>query len=69
MGFGIEVVQAPLHTDGKSALPADLKDRIMGVLVQYPDMDGSLVDWAPLAKEVKQEGGLVWLQLTCLLSR
>lgn len=59
LGFGIEVIQAPLHTDGKSALPADLKDRIMGVLVQYPDMDGSLVDWAPLAKEVKQEGGLV----------
>lgn len=58
-GFGIEVVQMPLQVDGRSALPQEVKDRVMGVLVQYPDINGTLIDWAPLAKEVKEVGGLV----------
>lgn len=60
-GFGVEVVQAPLQADGRARLPADVVDpaRVMGVLVQYPDVDGALVDWAPLAQEAKAHGALV----------
>ena len=59
MGFGIEVITSKLHDNGKAALPLEHKERIMGVLVQYPDVNGTLVDWAPLAKEVKELGGLL----------
>lgn len=59
MGFGIEVITSKLHNNGKAALPIEHKDRIMGVLVQYPDVNGTLIDWAPLAKEVKELGGLL----------
>lgn len=59
-GFGIEIVQQPLQENGQAReLSSDLKERILGVLVQYPDVDGLLVDWAPLAKQVKEVGGLV----------
>ncbi|KAL4401346.1 glycine decarboxylase subunit P [Malassezia pachydermatis] len=59
-GFGIEIVSRALQANGEvQAVPADVKDRVMGVLVQYPDVDGSLVDWQPLAQEVKSVGGLV----------
>ncbi|WFD29857.1 glycine dehydrogenase (aminomethyl-transferring) [Malassezia sp. CBS 17886] len=61
-GFGIDVVVAPLQHDGTAALPAhDVVDaaRLFGVLVQYPDVDGALVNWAPLASEVKAGGGVV----------
>lgn len=59
-GFGVEIVQQPLQENGQvRELSADLKERVMGVLVQYPDVDGVLVDWAPLAKQVKEVGGLV----------
>ena len=59
-GFGVEIVQQPLQENGQvRELPADLKERVMGVLVQYPDVNGVLVDWAPLAKQVKEVGGLV----------
>jgi len=59
MGFGIEVITSKLHDNGKATLPLEHKERIMGVLVQYPDVNGTLVDWAPLAKEVKELGGLL----------
>lgn len=61
-GFGVDVVQAPLHADGQAKLPpASVVDasRVMGVLVQYPNVDGALVDWAPLAQEAKANGALV----------
>lgn len=59
-GFNIEIVQAPLHAEGKAALPQDVDmSRVMGVLVQYPDVNGALVDWAPLAQEAKANGALV----------
>ena len=59
-GFGIEIVQAPLVRDGVAGMPEDVDaNRVMGVLVQYPDVNGTLVDWAPLAQQVKSHGGLV----------
>lgn len=59
-GFGINVVVRPLVRDGNAQLPADVSaEDISGVLVQYPDVNGSLVDWEPLVKEVKGLGGTV----------
>ncbi|PKI83105.1 Gcv2p [Malassezia vespertilionis] len=59
-GFGIEIAQAPLQANGKAGLPADIEsDRIMGVLVQYPNVNGEIIDWAPLAKEVKANDALL----------
>ncbi|WFD44750.1 glycine dehydrogenase (aminomethyl-transferring) [Malassezia psittaci] len=60
-GFGVEVIQTSLVKDQKACMPsASVVDpsRVMGVLVQYPNLDGALVDWAPLAKEAKAHGAL-----------
>ncbi|EPQ26369.1 uncharacterized protein PFL1_06017 [Pseudozyma flocculosa PF-1] len=61
-GFGIKVVQTDLRTpDGHRLPPPEqvARDDIIGVLVQYPDVDGRITDWAGLAKEVKSAGGMV----------
>lgn len=62
-GFGIQVVVKPLRdAAGKPSLPPDsevpLKD-VHGVLVQYPDVDGSLADWSAFAAKAKEAGALV----------
>lgn len=61
-GFGIKVVLTDLRTPSGHRLPPQdeiPRDDIMGVLVQYPDVDGRITDWEALAKEVKSFGGLV----------
>lgn len=59
-GFGIDVAVRPLVRDGRAQLPSDVApENVSGVLVQYPDINGALVDWEPLAKEVKGLGGTV----------
>ncbi|KAJ9474726.1 Glycine dehydrogenase (decarboxylating), mitochondrial [Pseudozyma hubeiensis] len=61
-GFGIKVVPTDLRTpEGHRLPPADQipREDIIGVLVQYPDVDGRLTDWEALAKEVKGFGGMV----------
>lgn len=59
-GFGIDVAVHKLQDNGKVLpIPSELTSRVMGVLVQYPDVDGSIVDWAPLAQEAKSQGALV----------
>ncbi|PWN29125.1 putative GCV2-glycine decarboxylase P subunit [Jaminaea rosea] len=58
-GFGISVVVSDLRTQGLPAEDDVKRDDIIGALVQYPDVDGRLHDWAPLAKDVKEAGGLV----------
>ncbi len=61
-GFGIKVITTNLRTpEGWRLPPQDEVPRedVMGVLVQYPDVDGRIVDWSGLSAEVKKTGGLV----------
>lgn len=59
-GFGIEIATSRLERDGRAALPSEVDtSRVFGVLVQYPNVDGRLVDWAPLAQEAKSAGATV----------
>ncbi|PWN50507.1 glycine dehydrogenase [Violaceomyces palustris] len=61
-GFGIKVVQTDLRTPQGHRLPSEdqvQRGDIMGVLVQYPDVDGRITDWEGLAKEVHSFGGMV----------
>ena len=64
-GFGIKVVQTELRTvqgvrlpfgDGEGSIK---REDVMGVLVQYPDVDGRIIDWQPLADDIHKDGGLV----------
>jgi glycine dehydrogenase len=55
-GFGINLV----YTDVDSALQdPKIKEDVCGVLVQYPDVNGSIKDFASLAETVHSTGGLV----------
>lgn len=61
-GFGIRVHVAELKNEqGHGLPPADevAREDIIGALVQYPDVDGRIIDWQGLAEEVKQAGGIV----------
>lgn len=64
-GFGINVVQTDLRTPQGTRLPYSesegsiKREDVMGILVQYPDVDGRIVDWKSLADEVHKDGGLV----------
>ncbi|KAF6766654.1 glycine dehydrogenase [Ephemerocybe angulata] len=55
-GFKVKIV-----VGDASALvnDAELKGDICGVLVQYPDVDGNIKDWASLAETTHKLGGLV----------
>ena len=55
-GFGIRLVQGDVFTDLKDeSLRADL----CGVLVQYPNVDGSIADFASVAEHVHSSGALL----------
>lgn len=55
-GFGIKVVVGnPTELVADSAIAKDL----CGVLVQYPDVDGGVQDWAGLTAKVHELGGQV----------
>ncbi|ORY43386.1 glycine dehydrogenase [Rhizoclosmatium globosum] len=54
-GFGIEVIVG----DYEKFNAAEYKDSLMGVLLQYPNSEGSLVDYASFTKSVHENGGLV----------
>lgn len=64
-GFGIKVVQCDLRTPQGTRLPygegegAIKREDVMGIIVQYPDVDGRIVDWKSLADEIHNDGGLV----------
>ncbi|MCO5553692.1 hypothetical protein L7F22_007218 [Adiantum nelumboides] len=64
-GFGIKVVQTELRTVQGVRLPfgegegSIKREDVMGVLVQYPDVDGRIIDWQPLADDIHKDGGLV----------
>lgn len=64
-GFGIKVVQCDLRTPQGTRLPygesesSIKREDVMGILVQYPDVDGRIVDWSSLADEIHKDGGLV----------
>lgn len=55
-GFGIRLVVG----DAGTALDdATLRSDICGIIVQYPDVNGSIKDYSELAKSVHEAGGLV----------
>jgi glycine dehydrogenase len=55
-GFGIDLVVGDIHALGQDkSLLADT----CGVLVQYPDVNGEIHDYAELAKEIHSSNGLV----------
>ncbi|CEH17348.1 glycine dehydrogenase [Ceraceosorus bombacis] len=56
-GFEINVEVVNL-SQGLPEVHKASKD-VMGVLVQYPDIDGRLKDWSSLAEETHKAGGLV----------
>lgn len=64
-GFNIKVVQTELRTPQGIRLPfgegegAIKRENVMAVLLQYPDVDGRIIDWQPLVDEIHKEGGLV----------
>lgn len=65
-GFGIKVVQTELRTPQGVKSPFDeggsatvKREDVMGVLLQYPDVDGRIIDWTPLVDEIHKDGGLV----------
>jgi glycine dehydrogenase len=64
-GFGIKVVQTELRTPQGIRLPFGKgesginREDVMAVLVQYPDVDGRIIDWQHLADEIHKDGGLV----------
>lgn len=61
-GFGIKVVLTDLRTPTGYRLPSEEEvpsSDIIGILVQYPDVDGRITDWKALSSEIHQKGGLV----------
>ncbi|KAF7979433.1 hypothetical protein HWV62_42574 [Athelia sp. TMB] len=55
-GFGIQLVVGDVST----AMTDDtLRSDLCGVMVQYPDVNGSIKDYSQLAKSVHDAGGLV----------
>lgn len=55
-GFGIELVVDDVFSALKSD---DLLSKLCGVLVQYPDVNGSIVDYSKLTETVHASGALV----------
>ncbi|KAL0951541.1 hypothetical protein HGRIS_008225 [Hohenbuehelia grisea] len=55
-GFGINVVVRDVHA---AVADESLRSEICGVLVQYPDVSGTIKDYSNLAEAVHSTGGLV----------
>lgn len=55
-GFGIELVVDDVFAALKSD---DLRSKLCGVLVQYPDVNGSIMDYSKLAETVHASGALL----------
>ena len=55
-GFGINLVVRDVLT---ALQDQSLRSDLCGVLVQYPDIDGSVMDFSSLAQSVHSTGGLV----------
>ncbi|KAJ3192800.1 glycine decarboxylase subunit P [Irineochytrium annulatum] len=51
-GFGIQVVVGDYQT-------FEMTDKVMGVLVQYPNTEGAVLSYDPFVKKVHAAGGLV----------
>ena len=56
-GFGIEIKIADINEELEK-LATDLgEERLMGTVVQYPDVNGDIQDWKSLTEKVKLAGG------------
>ncbi len=55
-GFGIELVQGNATTE---LLKDDVAANVSGALVQYPDIDGRIRDFAPVAEKLHRYGVLL----------
>jgi glycine dehydrogenase len=64
-GFNIKIVQTELRTPQGVRIPfgegegSIKRENVMGVLLQYPDVDGRIIVWQPLVDEIHKDGGLV----------
>lgn len=56
-GFGIELKIAESNEGLEKEIEALGDAKLMGALVQYPDVDGDIKDWAGVAGKVKAAGG------------
>jgi glycine dehydrogenase len=54
-GFGVDL-QIAESNEAFAATVDKLGDKLIGVLVQYPDVDGAIGDWAAIAEKVKGHG-------------
>ena len=55
-GFGIELLQGDATTE---LLKDDVAANVSGALVQYPDVDGRIRDFAPVAEKLHQHKALL----------
>ncbi|WVN85762.1 glycine dehydrogenase [Cryptococcus depauperatus CBS 7841] len=55
-GFGIELKVAKSNADFISTIELLGEEKLMGALVQYPDVNGEIGDWADVANTVKALG-------------
>jgi len=56
-GFGIELQIAKSNDSFESEIEQLGEAKLMGSLVQYPDVNGEIGDWAGAAAKVKKAGG------------
>jgi glycine dehydrogenase subunit 1 len=57
-GWGMELIEAPLQSVGRTALPA-LDDDVSAVIVQQPNFFGVVEDLEPIAKAAHDAGALL----------
>ncbi|ODN76746.1 glycine dehydrogenase [Cryptococcus amylolentus CBS 6039] len=55
-GFGIEIKIAESNAAFASEVESLGEEKLMGALVQYPDVNGEIGDWEAIAKSVKSKG-------------
>ncbi|ODN97407.1 glycine dehydrogenase [Cryptococcus wingfieldii CBS 7118] len=55
-GFGIEIKIAESNAAFASEVESLGEEKLMGALVQYPDVNGEIGDWEAIAKGVKSKG-------------
>ena len=55
-GFGIELKVAKSNAELADEVDALGNDRLMGTMVQYPDVDGEITDWSLVAEKTKAAG-------------
>ena len=58
-GFDIELKVAASNETFESEVEALGEDKLMGAMVQYPDVNGAIGDWAGMASKVKGLGAKV----------